>query len=102
MDKPKTKLRRTRKTFRITALFPFDVVFTGLDSSDCKPGLAGIVISIIKKEDLEMRNFMKSRSGMELVQVAILVAIAVALGLIFKTQITDFVNRTFEGLNDFA
>lgn len=49
-----------------------------------------------------MRNFMKSRSGMELVQVAILVAIAVALGLIFKTQITDFVNRTFEGLNDFA
>ncbi len=38
---------------------------------------------------------------MELVQVAILVAIAVAIGLIFKTQITDFVNRTFEGLNYF-
>lgn len=45
--------------------------------------------------------FAGSKSGMELVQVAILVAIAVALGLIFKTQITDFVNRTFEGLNDF-
>lgn len=43
----------------------------------------------------------RSRKGMELVQVAILVAIAIALGLIFKTQITDFVNRTFEGLSNF-
>ena len=38
---------------------------------------------------------------MEMVQVAILVAIAVALGLIFKTEITDFVNNTFAGLSDF-
>ena len=44
---------------------------------------------------------LKSKKGMELVQVAILVALAVALGLIFKTEITDFVNRTFEGLNNF-
>ena len=43
----------------------------------------------------------REHSGMELVQVAIMVAIAVALGLIFRTQITDFVNRVFEGLNDF-
>ncbi len=43
----------------------------------------------------------RRRSGMELVQVAIMVAIAVALGLIFRTQITDFVNRTFEGLDNF-
>lgn len=43
----------------------------------------------------------KSKKGMELVQVAILVALAVALGLIFKTEITDFVNKTFEGLNNF-
>lgn len=42
----------------------------------------------------------RSKKGMELVQVAILVALAVALGLIFKTEITDFVNRTFEGLNN--
>lgn len=46
-------------------------------------------------------SFFRSRRGMELVQVAILVALAVALGLIFRTQITDFVNRTFESLNDF-
>ena len=45
---------------------------------------------------------LRSRSGMELVQVAILVAIAIALGLIFKTQITDFVNNTFEGLRNFS
>lgn len=43
----------------------------------------------------------RSKKGMELVQVAILVALAVALGLIFKTEITDFVNKTFEGLNQF-
>lgn len=43
----------------------------------------------------------KSKRGMELVQVAILVAIAVALGLIFKTEITNFVNKTFESLNNF-
>ena len=46
-------------------------------------------------------TFVRRRSGMELVQVAIMVAIAVALGLIFRAQITDFVNRTFEGLNNF-
>ncbi|MDD6311438.1 MAG: Flp1 family type IVb pilin [Firmicutes bacterium] len=45
-------------------------------------------------------NF-RSKKGMELVQVAILVAIAVAIGLIFKTQITDFVNDTFKGLENF-
>ena len=43
----------------------------------------------------------RSKKGMEFVQVAILVALAVALGLIFKTEITDFVNKTFEGLSDF-
>ena len=35
---------------------------------------------------------------MELVQVAILIAIAVALGLIFKSQITKFVNNVFGDL----
>lgn len=39
-----------------------------------------------------------SKRGMELVQVAILIAIAVTLGLIFKSQITAFVNNTFQGL----
>ncbi|MBQ6370249.1 MAG: hypothetical protein IJJ21_01550 [Firmicutes bacterium] len=50
----------------------------------------------------KLLHSIRSRRGMELVQVAILVAIAVALGLIFKTQITDFVNRTFEGLSHFS
>ena len=48
-----------------------------------------------------MKQWCRSKSGMELVQVAILVAIAVAIGLIFKTQITDFVNDTFSGLDNF-
>ena len=48
-----------------------------------------------KKEFLRLKN----KKGMEMVQVAILVAIAVTLGLIFKTQITDFVNDTFGSLS---
>ncbi len=39
-----------------------------------------------------------SRKGMELVQVAILIAIAITLGLIFKNQITSFVNKVFGDL----
>ncbi|MGI6721949.1 MAG: Flp1 family type IVb pilin [Anaerovoracaceae bacterium] len=39
------------------------------------------------------------RSGMELVQVAILVAIAIILGLIFKSEISSFVNKIFDSLN---
>ena len=45
-----------------------------------------------------MKRLLNKR-GMEMVQVAILVAIAVALGLIFKSQITTFVNSTFKALN---
>ena len=41
-----------------------------------------------------------NKRGMEMVQVAILVAIAVTLGLIFKTQISQFVNNTFSSLSD--
>ena len=42
---------------------------------------------------------LKAKSqGMELVQVAILIAIAIAVGLIFKTQITKFVNKVFSNL----
>ena len=46
-----------------------------------------------------MLKTIKNKKGMELVQFAILIALAVALGLIFKTEITEFVNKTFEGLN---
>ena len=53
---------------------------------------------LIKKEVFKMKKLFSKR-GMEMVQVAILVAIAVALGLIFKSQITHFVNHTFSSLN---
>lgn len=46
-----------------------------------------------------MLNIIKNKKGMEMVQVAILIALAVALGLIFKSEITEFVNNTFAGLN---
>lgn len=41
----------------------------------------------------------RSRKGMEMVQVAILVAIAVAVGIIFKSSVTDFVSKIFGNLN---
>ena len=40
-----------------------------------------------------------NKKGMEMVQVAILVSIAVAIGIIFKNEITDFVNQTFKNLD---
>lgn len=45
-----------------------------------------------------MLRVMRNKRGMEMVQVAILVAIAVALGLIFKSQITEFVDSVFAKL----
>ena len=51
----------------------------------------------MKKINVKWRRKLRSKKGMELVQVAL----AVALGLIFKTEITDFVNKTFEGLDGF-
>lgn len=44
-------------------------------------------------------NKMGAVVPMEMVQVAILIALAVALGIIFKTEITAFVNKTFDALN---
>lgn len=52
----------------------------------------------MKKRRLLYGVFADKR-GMEMVQVAILVAIAVAIGLIFKSEITEFVNDTFGSLN---
>ncbi len=46
-----------------------------------------------------MIRTLRSKKGMEMVQVAILIALAVAIGLIFKTEITEFVNNTFKDLN---
>lgn len=46
-----------------------------------------------------MKKWFKQKRGMEMVQVAILVAIAVALGIIFKSQITAFVNEVFSRLD---
>lgn len=46
-----------------------------------------------------MIRMLRSKKGMEMVQVAILIALAVAIGLIFKTEITEFVNNTFKDLN---
>ena len=41
-----------------------------------------------------------SKKGMEMVQVAILVAIAVGLGMLFRERISDFISSTFDSLSN--
>ncbi len=45
-----------------------------------------------------MKLITNNKKGMEMVQVAILVAIAIGLGIFFKDQIGTFVSDTFENL----
>jgi len=52
-----------------------------------------------------MKNLVKSenayyKAGMEMVQVAILIAIAIAAGLIFREKIGAFIKDVFGGLNE--
>lgn len=42
---------------------------------------------------------LRNKKGMEMVQVAILIALAISLGIIFRSQITEFINTTFVDLN---
>ena len=47
-----------------------------------------------------MKGLMKNRkAGMELVQVAILVAIAIVIGLLFRGRIEEFVENVFSHLS---
>ena len=53
----------------------------------------------MKKKRTKIAVLFGNKRGMEMVQVAILVAIAVAVGIIFKSSIVDFVNRIFGNLD---
>jgi len=47
-----------------------------------------------------MKKIMKNpRGGMELVQVAIIIAIAIIIGLIFRSRIEEFVENVFANLS---
>jgi hypothetical protein len=47
---------------------------------------------------MKYKMMKNNKQGMELVQVAILIAIAVAIGLVFKAQIGEFVDDVFGNL----
>ena len=47
---------------------------------------------------VRLKTKLRAQEGMELVQVAILIGIAVFLGLIFKDKIGKFVNDVFGSL----
>ena len=51
------------------------------------------------KRIISITRTINNKKGMEMVQVAILVAIAVAAGIIFKGSVVDFVNKIFNALN---
>ncbi len=53
---------------------------------------------LFKNGEVLALSSLKSKKGMELVQVGILIAIAVGIGLIFKEQISAFINNTFSSL----
>ena len=53
----------------------------------------------MKKVKTRLMMLLGNKQGMEMVQVAILVAIAVAVGIIFKTSVVDFVNKIFGNLD---
>ncbi|MDD2217132.1 MAG: hypothetical protein PHW03_02365 [Eubacteriales bacterium] len=48
----------------------------------------------------KMKMIKNSKSGMEMVQVGILITIAIVLGLLFKEQLVSFVENTFSALHD--
>jgi len=41
----------------------------------------------------------KPKGGMELVQVAIIIAIAIIIGLIFRSRIEEFIENVFSNLS---
>ena len=51
-----------------------------------------------KMEEVHMKLVSNNKKGMEMVQVAILVAIAIGLGLMFRESIGEFLTRTFKAL----
>lgn len=53
----------------------------------------------MKNAGIRLKMLLGNKKGMEMVQVAILVAIAVAAGIIFKSSVIDFVNRIFGNLD---
>ena len=58
-------------------------------------------ISVYKDKVYEEEKYYRpepKKSGMEMVHVAVLICIAVAVGLVFKEKILAFVNSTFDGL----
>lgn len=52
----------------------------------------------VGKRGGELVAILKEQRGMEMVQVAILVAIAIGIGIIFKEKIGAFINGIFENL----
>jgi len=47
---------------------------------------------------MKIKMTANSRKGMEMVQVAILVAIAIGLGMLFRERIAEFISVTFDNL----
>ena len=95
MDGEKKASRGKSKSGRDQTIFPSDVVavirYVNYNSTHAVDHLD------ISMKGADLMN-LKSKRGMEMVQVAILIAIAVTLGLIFRERIMDFIDGTFDSL----
>lgn len=48
---------------------------------------------------MRLKKILSSRSkGIEMVETAILIAVVIVLGLLFKTKLTEFINKVFGDL----
>jgi hypothetical protein len=63
------------------------------------PEVGGHHMIIKQVSEMKNKKGMIMVGAMEMIQVAILIGIAVVIGLIFKTEVTTFVNNTFSQLN---
>jgi hypothetical protein len=56
--------------------------------------------SLLILEKQYIKKLIHNKRGMEMVQVAILVAIAIGLGMLFREKISDFITTTFDSLTN--
>ena len=50
----------------------------------------------LQKEAEKIKNILKDQSGMSVIELLLILVVIIALVLIFKNQLTDLVNTSFE------
>ena len=102
MGRKKDNSKGKRKSYRYKDVIPVGAFTDSADRDNNSARTFEYVAErriTMKKIRTKLMMMFGNKQGMEMVQVAILVAIAVAVGIIFKSSIVDFVNRIFGNLD---